>query len=36
MLAFLTGAAVHDYKHPGVNNMFLIVTRDDIAMTHND
>ena len=30
------GCICHDYKHPGVNNNFLIDTDDNIALTYND
>jgi hypothetical protein len=28
--------AVHDYEHPGYNNIFLIKTRDKLALRYND
>lgn len=33
--AMLLSAAVHDYEHPGFNNMFLINTRDKHALRYN-
>jgi len=36
MLAYITGAACHDYAHPGVNNDFLVQTRNQLAIRHND
>eukprot|EP00697_Spironema_sp_BW2_P002797 gnl/Spiro4/13731_TR7323_c0_g1_i1.p1 gnl/Spiro4/13731_TR7323_c0_g1~~gnl/Spiro4/13731_TR7323_c0_g1_i1.p1 ORF type:complete len:1123 (+),score=279.62 gnl/Spiro4/13731_TR7323_c0_g1_i1:87-3455(+) len=35
-LAALLGAACHDFKHPGVNNNFLIATYDDLAVVYSD
>ena len=34
--AFLLSVIVHDYKHPGLNNNFLINSEDDLALTYND
>ena len=36
MLACYIAAAIHDYEHGGVNNDFLIQTRDKLAVTYND
>ena len=36
MLACYLAAAIHDYEHGGVNNDFLIQTRDKLAVTYND
>lgn len=36
ILAALVAAAVHDYGHPGVNNMFEIKTESERAMLYND
>ena len=35
-LACYIAAAIHDYEHGGVNNDFLIQTRDKLAVTYND
>jgi len=35
-LAILTAACVHDFKHPGVNNTFLVKTHNPIAIRFND
>jgi hypothetical protein len=32
----LTSAAVHDFEHPGVNNIFLAKILDSKAIRHND
>ena len=32
----LVAAAIHDYRHPGRNNAFLIATRDPVAVQYND
>jgi len=34
--AVLTAAIIHDFRHPGVNNTFLIKTSDPIALRYND
>lgn len=34
--AMLFAAAVHDYRHPGLSNDFLIETNDEKAITYND
>lgn len=34
--ALLFSAIIHDYKHPGYNNMFMINTFDDLAIRYND
>ena len=36
ILAVLFGALVHDFRHPGVTNTFLITTADPLALTYND
>lgn len=35
-MACYLSAAIHDYEHGGVNNDFLIQTRDKLAVTYND
>ena len=32
----LFSAAIHDYDHPGLNNLFLINSSNTLAMTYND
>lgn len=34
--ACLISAAIHDYDHPGLNNLFLINSSHSIAITYND
>lgn len=34
--AAVIAAAIHDYRHPGVNNSYLIASGHDIAIAHND
>jgi 3'5'-cyclic nucleotide phosphodiesterase len=33
--AMLLAAAVHDYEHPGLTNIFLILSRHEIALRYN-
>ncbi|KAI9203251.1 uncharacterized protein BJ171DRAFT_425473 [Polychytrium aggregatum] len=35
-LASIIAPIIHDYMHPGVNNAFLITTRDALTMRYND
>jgi hypothetical protein len=35
-LGVLVAAAVHDFRHPGVNNAFLIATGSPLALRYND
>ena len=32
----IIGGACHDHEHPGVNNVYLVETRDDVAIKYND
>ena len=34
-LALVFGAAIHDYRHPGVSNAFLRSTEDSIYLSHS-
>jgi len=34
--SFLLASLVHDFKHFGVNNMFLINTKSKLAIRYND
>ena len=34
--AMLTASIIHDYRHPGVNNGFLMKTSHTIALRYND
>jgi len=34
--SIIVAAMIHDFRHPGVNNMFLIKTSDPIALRYND
>jgi len=35
-LAILISAIIHDYKHPGVNNKYLIENQSNLAILYND
>lgn len=32
----LLAACCHDHEHPGLNNLFLIETRNEFALRYND
>lgn len=34
--AMIIGGACHDHEHPGVNNVYLVETRDEVAIKYND
>lgn len=36
MCSLLLAAAIHDFEHPGVNNTFLVRTKDQLALLYND
>eukprot|EP00899_Mesostigma_viride_P009846 jgi/Mesvir1/18863/Mv10515-RA.3 len=36
MLAVITAALVHDFRHPGLNNDFVVKSSDDLALRYND
>lgn len=36
LMAIYIGSIIHDYKHPGLNNAFLINTANEIATIYND
>merc|ERR1712100_866211 len=36
IFAVLTASIGHDIAHPGVNQQYLVQTRDELAMTYND
>jgi hypothetical protein len=36
IFAVLVAALGHDVGHPGVNNIFLVKAKDDLALRHND
>eukprot|EP00727_Mastigamoeba_balamuthi_P012959 m51a1_g8286 3',5'-cyclic-AMP phosphodiesterase, putative (1887) ;mRNA; f:114079-122154 len=36
ILAILFAAIVHDFRHPGKNNNYLMVSRDPLAITYNN
>ena len=35
-MSCLISACLHDFEHPGVNNAFLVLMNDPIAVRHND
>jgi hypothetical protein len=36
ILAMILASMMHDYRHKGVNNKFLVDTSDELALVHND
>jgi hypothetical protein len=36
LISLYVAACVHDYEHPGVNNVFLSSISDPMALRHND
>jgi hypothetical protein len=36
ILSYIVAAACHDIGHPGMGNIFLIETKDAIALRYND
>eukprot|EP00947_MAST-08B_sp_MAST-8B-sp1_P003775 g3775.t1 len=36
VFATIVAAAIHDFRHPGRSNYFLVVTHDDVALRYND
>ena len=36
ILSMFVSAIIHDYGHPGLNNNYLIRTKDDLAIKYND
>lgn len=36
LFSYLFAAVIHDYKHPGVTNGYLVTTRDKLALRYND
>lgn len=36
MASILIGGAIHDHEHPGVNNVYLVDTSDELAVRYND
>ena len=36
ILSIFVSAIIHDYGHPGLNNNYLIKTKDDLAIRYND
>lgn len=36
LCSMLIAGAIHDFEHPGFNNVYLIETRDDLAVRYND
>lgn len=36
MFSYIIAGACHDLEHPGVNNIFLMESKDKIALNYND
>lgn len=35
-MSLIVAGACHDHEHPGVNNIYLMETRDPLAIRYND
>ena len=36
LMAYTLAGACHDYDHPGFSNLYLVETKDEIALRYND
>ena len=36
LASMIIGGACHDHEHPGVNNVFMMESRADLAIRYND
>ena len=36
VFSLMLASLIHDYKHPGLNNNFLVKTHNELALIHND
>ena len=36
LISIFVSAIIHDYGHPGLNNNYLIRTKDNLAIKYND
>lgn len=35
-MSYILAGACHDFDHPGFNNLYLVETKDEIALRYND